>query len=136
MAASLTVGVPAWAEKPAAERAATLRATGRTAANAGRHAKAAQAWRAAWDLTPGDPALACDIGRAELVTRNDIEAAVWTERCYSLMAPRFGPDTLKQARQEFIDRAMARSRVVTLRIDVEPGSEFLIDGKRIEGKAP
>jgi hypothetical protein len=129
------MGVPARSQPVAGDRAAALRAAGNAAANAGRDAEAVQAWRAAWEVQPGDPSLACDIGRGELATQNDVAAAEWMTRCVSLMAPKLGRETIHRRRSEVVDLALARSRVVSLVFDVEAGAEVFIDGKAY-GPAP
>lgn len=124
-------------EEKAARVHTELRKLGNEAAKVGRFSEAIDAWTKAYAVRPVF-AVACAIGRSELLGRaNASAAALWLTRCL-----RFAPVPVKgQAKElaaqqeELVLRDLARSRVGALRVEAELGAEISVDG-RVVGKAP
>jgi hypothetical protein len=112
-----------------------LREQGSAEANAGRLPEALAAWRAAGALSPDDRSLACDIGRGELVSGHDVEAARWMSRCVRLTPDGGTPRGVERRRAEVVDLAVARARVAEISLAVEDGAALLLDGESL-GAAP
>jgi len=114
-----------------------LRKEGNELAAAGRIPEALSAWTRAYALRPGY-ALACDIGRVELLRRVDaVAGALWLTRCvrHAPLPNPNQPKELAEQQAEVTLRDLARSKVGALRIEAEPGAEVAVDG-RVIGKAP
>lgn len=112
-----------------------LREQGSAAANAGQLPEALAAWRAAWALRPDDRNLACDIGRGELLSGHNIEAARWMSRCVRLTRDSGTPEGVERRRSEVLDLAVARSYVAEISLEVEDGAALLLDGQSL-GASP
>lgn len=115
-----------------------LREQGNKAANAGRLPEALEAWRAAWELSPNNRSLACDIGRGELLSGHDghdVEAARWMSRCVRLTKDGGTPRGVQRSRSEVVDLAVARSRVAEITLEVDEGAALFLDGQSL-GTAP
>jgi hypothetical protein len=117
------------------EDAATLRDQGIAAVEEGRVEEALRLWLSAWEKQPGDGDLACDIGRAALMSGDPIAAMRWLTRCVNLLPDATTPDAMRRRRTEVIDLAVARARVATLLIETEPGAALSVDGREI-GQSP
>ena len=128
---------PAEVDPEAARRYAELRKQGVNLAYAGRIEEALEAWKAGYAIRPSY-SLACDIGRLELLRRNDaIEGARWYTRCVS-MAPLAKPNQPKELAGQLEEgdlRDMARSRVGILRVLTDEEATIEVDGETV-GKAP
>jgi hypothetical protein len=124
-------------EDEAARVHAELRKQGNEAAREGRIPEAIEAWIKAYEARPVF-AVACAIGRAELLGRADPgPGALWLTRCLRLApVPVKGQaKELAAQQEELVLRDLARSRVGALRIEAEPGAEISVDGRSV-GKAP
>ena len=118
------------------EEAAALRAQGIEAVTEGRVHEALRLWLAAWKKQPGDGNLACDIGRAALMTGDDVSGAQWLAGCVNLLPDVATPDAMLSRRTEVVDLAIARARVVTLQIETEPDAALSVDGVEIDQNQP
>jgi hypothetical protein len=117
------------------DTATGLRERGNAAAEAGDIGDALTLWVDAWKRQPGDGSLACDIGRAWVVKGDFVEAARWLTRCVDLLLDTSTPDAIESRRSEVVDLSVAKARVTTLHVDIEPAAELYVNGISI-GKAP
>lgn len=112
-----------------ADEGATLRERGNAAVRVGHLGEAVEAWRAAWIADPGDPVLACNIGRTEFRLARYPEAASWLTRCARLTPSATTPETVEHTKQITLERLTAVSKVATLIIKAPPGTQILIDNE-------
>lgn len=114
---------------PPRTEAATLRAQGDIAADSDNLNEAIELWLRAWNITPDDHGLACNLGRALFRVAKYSESALWLTRCVQLF-----PDARTPAEVDRLIRATnelnaAREQVATLSIQAEPRLQVVIDAE-------
>lgn len=108
---------------------AALRAQGDIAANANNFHEALNRWLKAWALAPGDPDLACNIGRVFFRIAEYPDAATWLTRCVRLMPDAKTPETVERFVRSTSELHAARERVSALIIKAERGTQIVIDSE-------